>query len=138
MAVTIKDIAAKAGVSRGIVDRVLHNRKDVKSEVAKRILLIADKLGYIPNRAGKALAARKQPIRFGCLLPDRDNPFFNDVIKGFRRAEAELKDYGVSVELIHIRGFDTQTHITAIKKATKKGKSLLILLKRFFITRKAK
>lgn len=120
MTVTIKDIAAKAGVSRGTVDRALHNRKDVNPEVAKRIRRIVDAMGYIPNRAGKALAARKQPIRFGCLLPDKDNPFFNDVIKGFRRAEAELKDYGVSVELIHIRGFDVQTHIAAIKKAAKK------------------
>jgi len=51
MAVTIKDIAAKAGVSRGTVDRVLHNRKDVKPEVAKRILLIADKLGNCPCTA---------------------------------------------------------------------------------------
>ena len=120
MAVTIKDIAAKAGVSRGTVDRALHNRKDVNPEVAKRIRRIVDAMGYIPNRAGKALAARKQPIRFGCLLPDKDNPFFTDVIKGFRRAEAELKDYGVSIELIHIHGFDVQTHIAAIKKAAKK------------------
>ena len=120
MAVTIKDIAAKAGVSRGTVDRALHNRKDVNPEVAKRIRRLVDTMGYTPNRAGKALAARKQPIRFGCLLPDKGNPFFDDVIKGFRRAEAELKDYGVSVEPIHIRGFDAHTHITAIKKAAKK------------------
>ena len=77
MAVTIKDIAAKAGVSRGTVDRALHNRKDVNPEVAKRIRRIVDAMGYIPNRAGKALAARKQPIRFGCLLPDKSNPFYN-------------------------------------------------------------
>lgn len=36
MAVTIKDIALEAGVSRGTVDRVLHNRSGVNPEVAKK------------------------------------------------------------------------------------------------------
>lgn len=56
MAVTLKQIAELAGVSRGTVDRALYNRGRVKPEVAERIRKIADDLGYQPNRAGKALA----------------------------------------------------------------------------------
>jgi LacI family transcriptional regulator len=121
MAVTIKEIAAATGVSRGTVDRVLHNRKDVNPDVAQQIRELADKMGYIPNRAGKILAARKQQIRFGCMLPDEGNPFFDKVIDGFRRAESELKDYGVTVDIIHLRGFNVQTHIDAIKKMAAAG-----------------
>ena len=42
MAVTIKDIALEAGVSRGTVDRVLHNRSGVNPEVAKKVRKIYD------------------------------------------------------------------------------------------------
>lgn|SRR5574344_98301 len=116
MSITIKEIAAAAGVSRGTVDRVLHNRKGVNQDVAQEIQELADKLGYVPNRAGKILAARKQQIRFGCMLPDLGNPFFKGVIDGFRRAESELKDYGVSVDVIHLRGFDAKTHVETLQK----------------------
>ncbi len=118
MAVVIKDIAAAAGVSRGTVDRVLHNRAGVNPEVAQRVRRIADELGFVPNMAGKILAARKQPIQIGCLLPDIGNPFFDDIIAGFRRAEKELQDFGVSLHIEHIKGFNTETHIRAIQKLT--------------------
>ena len=41
MAVTMEDIARLAGVSRGTVDRALHNRGRINAEVAARILFIA-------------------------------------------------------------------------------------------------
>ena len=46
MAVTLQQIAEFAGVSRGTVDRALHNRGRVNPEVAARIRKIADELGY--------------------------------------------------------------------------------------------
>ena len=115
MAITIKDIAEAAGVSRGTVDRVLHNRSGVNAEVAQRVRDIAEKLGFVPNRAGKILAARKQPITFACLLPDKENPFFSEVIKGIRRAEKELSDYGVTVSIVHVKGYDPEIHEKAVQ-----------------------
>ena len=41
MAGTIKEIAEKAGVSRGTVDRALNHRGRVNAEVAERIFEIA-------------------------------------------------------------------------------------------------
>ena len=75
MAVTIKNIAKIANVSRGTVDRVLNNRDGVNHEAELRIRKIASDMEYKPNRAGKALAARKKLIKIGCLLPSVDNPF---------------------------------------------------------------
>lgn len=69
MAVTIRQIAVVAGVSRGTVDRVLHNRPGVKPEIAEHVRKISQDLGYEPNRAGKILAARKQPLKIGCFCP---------------------------------------------------------------------
>ncbi|MBP5401888.1 MAG: LacI family DNA-binding transcriptional regulator [Treponema sp.] len=127
MSVTIKDIALKAGVSRGTVDRVLHNRAGVNPEVAEKIRKLADEMGFIPNKAGKILAARKQPIKFACLLPARAKPFFEDVIKGFKRAQSELSDYGVSVDISFVKDFKTETHIKAITKLEQSGFSGLCL-----------
>lgn len=115
MAVTIRDIAKEAGVSRGTVDRVLHNRKGVNEEVAKKVREIADNLGFTPNLAGKVLARRKQPLRIGCLLPSIGNPFFDDVIAGFRQAERELSDFGVSLDITQIKSFDLDVHVKELK-----------------------
>lgn len=121
MAVKITDIAEKAGVSRGTVDRVLHNRGSVKPEVEERIRSIAKELGFVPNRAGKVLAAQKQKIKLCCLLPDVGNPFFEDVIKGFLKAQKELNDFNVTVEIKHVKGFSIEDHINKIKEVSEEG-----------------
>lgn len=127
MAVTIKDISKMANVSRGTVDRVLNNRGGVNREVELRIRKIAQDLGYKPNRAGKALAARKKPIKIGCLLPSVDNQFFNDVITGLKAAEKELSDYGLSLDLVLLKGYDVETHLETIQKLVDKGVDALCL-----------
>ncbi len=53
MGVTIRQIAEIAGVSRGTVDRAINNRGRIDSEVAKKILKIADELGYVPKHQKK-------------------------------------------------------------------------------------
>ena len=65
---TIKQIAEKAGVSRGTVDRVLNNRSGVNEETARKVLEIAKLLNYKPNKAGKALAAQKNKFQGQLLI----------------------------------------------------------------------
>lgn len=116
-----------ANVSRGTVDRVLNNRGGVNREVELRVKKIASDLGYKPNRAGKALAARKKPIKIGCLLPSVDNQFFNDVISGLRAAEKELSDYGLSLDLVLLKGYDVETHLDTIQSLVDRGADALCL-----------
>ena len=98
---TIKEIASLAGVSRGTVDRVLNKRGQVSPEKEKKILEIAKALNYTSNIAGKTLAARKKLLKFGYVLmsASTNNPFFLDVVDGIESRAADLKDYGVSVEI---------------------------------------
>ncbi len=49
MAVTIQQIADRAGVSRGTVDRALNNRGRINKEVAEKIREIASDMGYVPR-----------------------------------------------------------------------------------------
>ena len=58
---TIKDIAERAGVSRGTVDRVLNGRGEVSRDTKARVLFAVKELDYHPNKAGIALAAQKKP-----------------------------------------------------------------------------
>ena len=127
MKVTVKSLAQAAGVSRGTVDRVLHNRGGVKPEVVLKIQNLAKELGYIPNRAGKALATYKTPIKIGVMLPSIGNPFFDKVIDGVFQARDEFADLGVEVVLKEIEGFDFNAHLNAIDELLAKGCKALCL-----------
>ena len=105
MAVTIKKIAEKSGVSRGTVDRVLNNRGNVSPDTEAIVKKVAEELGYKPNIAGKALAARKKRYNIGIILCSEGNEFFDDVMKGIHRAEEESRDYGINVLMRTIKGY---------------------------------
>jgi len=107
MAVTSQQIAELAGVSRGTVDRALHNRGRVNPEVAARILKIAEDLGYQPNAIGQALTRAKKSFRLGAILQSAETPTMQDVAAGARQAAAELRDFGVEVEIREVQGRDT-------------------------------
>ena len=98
---TIKEIALLAGVSRGTVDRVLHNRGSVDPKKAKKVLEIARALEYSPNLAGKTLAAKKKQLKFGYILfgSTSSNPFFEDVVRAIKARADELAEFGVTVEI---------------------------------------
>ncbi|MGN0908423.1 MAG: LacI family DNA-binding transcriptional regulator, partial [Succinivibrio sp.] len=97
MTVTVKDLAEASGVSRGTVDRVLHERGSVRPEVALRIRALAREMGYVPNRAGRALAGMRRRYTVGVLLPSIGNVFFDDVLEGISTATREFADMGVDV-----------------------------------------
>lgn len=114
MAVTIKTIAELCGVSRGTVDRVLNKRGRVNSDTETLIREVAEQMGYTPNRAGKALAARKKALNIGAVLCAEGNAFFDDVVRGIRQAGKELEDYGVTLTLENCRGYDVDRQLDMI------------------------
>ncbi len=116
MAVTIKDIAQAAGVSRGTVDRVLNGRGRVSAQVAQRVRELAAEMKYSPNRAGRELAAIKRSIRMGLFLPGLENSFFGDVLRGAQAAAQSLSDYGVSLEIRQVKGYAVEDHVRALKE----------------------
>ena len=66
--VTLREIAKAANVSIGTVDRALNNRSGVNAESKRRVLQIADQLGYRPNRFASALSRRSE-IRICLVFP---------------------------------------------------------------------
>lgn len=97
MAVTIKQIAELAGVSRGTVDRVLNKRSGIKEETKIKVLKIAEELNYQPNFLGKALVQSKAPIKIGIILTPEYNPFIQEILEGIRVAENEFQAFGIEI-----------------------------------------
>ena len=59
MAVTIKDIAKKAGVSYSTVSRALNDLDTVNADTKKLVLKTAEELGYVPNTSAVNLKTRR-------------------------------------------------------------------------------
>lgn len=100
MKITMSQIANVVGVSRGTVDRALHNRKGVNPQIAEQILTVAKELGYRPNFAAQALKQQKK-LKLGFALP-QSGGFWQDVSKGIDQAVKELEDCNTE---IYVRRF---------------------------------
>jgi LacI family transcriptional regulator len=81
--VTLKDVAARAGVHPATVSRALNpeTRSLVSDETADRILAVADSLGYRPNTVARSLRTRRSNS-VGVLIPDLNNPLFPPIVRG--------------------------------------------------------
>lgn len=107
---TIKEIALKAGVSIGTVDRVLHNRGMVNAQTKERVEAVMRELNYRPNQAAQGLAARKKKLRISFFLPNiQHHPFFEKVAHAAEKKAKELEQYGVQVSFYQIHGYDDLT-----------------------------
>lgn len=87
MAVTIQQLAEACGVSRGTVDRALHNKKGVRPEVAARIQEMARMMGYISPRSCPVVAER--PVRIGVVLHTAISSFVKVLADYFRTYPAQ-------------------------------------------------
>ena len=81
MSITINDIAERAGVSLATVSRVMNNSGYVKEETRKKVMDIIEELNYVPNAIARSLSTSKSNS-IGVIVPDINNPFFGEVIKG--------------------------------------------------------
>lgn len=93
MAVTMKDVAERAGVSLPTVSRVINNTSFVHAETRARVLAAIEALQYIPN--GMAASLRKQRTKtLALLVPDSASSFWTTVLRG-AEDEAMARGYHV-------------------------------------------
>jgi LacI family transcriptional regulator len=95
------DIAKALGVSRGTVDRALHDRRGVNPLTKARVLQMAKTLGYMPNAAARALS-RRRGLRISINLPEHIAPFWDAVRAGI---EDEARTLGASGFELQFRTF---------------------------------
>jgi LacI family transcriptional regulator, galactose operon repressor len=91
--VTIRAVAALAGVSPSTVSRALNTPELVHAVTRQRVLECAERLGYRPNRAARSLVLGRTAT-IGLIVPDIANPFFAPFIKAVQ-AYLRGTDYAV-------------------------------------------
>lgn len=123
--VRIKDIAEKAGVSIGTVDRVLHNRGEVATHTKEKILKIAADMNYKPNLMARALKSKKRMQLVSLLpVPDEANLFWKHHLDGIKSAVNELEALQVQMHYFFFElhnASDFQTKTEEILKLTPDG-----------------
>lgn len=95
MAITIKDVAKKAGVATSTVSRTIQDHPSISEKTKKNVRLIMKELGYQPNLAARGLV-NKNTRTIGIILPVSDgaafqNPFFLEMIRGISKTCNEKK-----------------------------------------------
>ena len=119
--VRIKDIAEKAKVSTGTVDRVLHNRGRVSMQVKERVLKIAKELNYEPNLHARALVSKKE-YRIAAFIPDSSlDEYWGGPQEGIEKAGSELQQYGVVVTQHIFNQFDVETFRKTAEEVSNKA-----------------
>ena len=115
MAGTIQQIADKAGVSRGTVDRALNHRGRIAPEVAERIQGIADQMGYVTKTKRKD--KEKEIIaKIGVVTQLAHASFMLEINRGIREAREELKERGIQVLVKEVASVDAKEQLCAIEE----------------------
>src|ERR1700712_5581562 len=82
--ITLSDVAQLAGVSPITVSRALRGERAVDSDLVARVKDAAQKLGYVPDPAARALASR-HGSHVAVLIPMLSNALFVDLLEAVQR-----------------------------------------------------
>jgi LacI family transcriptional regulator len=98
--VTIRDVAARAGVSIATVSRVMRGTAPVAPETRRRVLASVNDLRFTPSSLGRLLAEGRHAAN-GIVFPDLSGPYYAEVILGYEEVAGEL---GQSVLILSTHG----------------------------------
>jgi LacI family transcriptional regulator len=112
MAVTIRDVAARAGVSVATVSRALNGSGPVGAATRRRIEEAAESLRYRPNSAARSLITRRTRM-LGVLLPDLFGEFFSELIRGVDQA-AQAAGYHLLLSSSHDDASDLEAALAGM------------------------
>ena len=97
--VTIKEVAAQAGVSVATISRVLNGKGPVRETTSRRVMETCQAMRFTPHGIARSLSLRRTHT-IGLLLPDLHGEFFSEVIRGID-AEARRTGYHLLVSGFH-------------------------------------
>ncbi|WP_367125325.1 LacI family DNA-binding transcriptional regulator [Streptomyces phytohabitans] len=101
---TLEQVARRAGVGRGTVSRVINGSPRVSDRTRTAVLRAVTELGYVPNRAARALAAGSTDA-IALVVPEPETrlfaePYFSGVLRG---VSSELADTDMQLLLTLVR-----------------------------------
>lgn len=100
---TIADIARRAGVSKGAVSYALNGQPGVSEATRRRIVAIAEEIGWNPNSAARALSgATANAVGLALCRPARIlgiEPFYMELISGLE-GELSARSYALTLQVV--------------------------------------
>ncbi|QFG20812.1 LacI family DNA-binding transcriptional regulator [Actinomadura sp. WMMB 499] len=101
---TLEEVAARAGVGRGTVSRVINGSPRVSAQARTAVLRAIDELGYVPNRAARTLVTRRTDT-VALVVAESDQrlfgePYFAGIVRGIGNG---LADTGLQLLLAMAR-----------------------------------
>ncbi len=122
-AVSIRDVAAAAGVSYQTVSRVINRHPSVKESTREQVLAVIQDLGFRPNRAARALAGG--PARAVTVLTSNTTRFgYAAVLQGIEEA-ARAAGFTVAVSVVESES--PAVVQDAVMRAVEPGAALVIV-----------
>ena len=125
--VRIKDIAERAGLSVGTVDRVIHGRTNVSKasyEIVKKVLA---EMNYEPNYVASALASNKT-YNFCALMPMHEkDSYWARVEKGLYKGVEFYKDFKIDFKIFEYDPFNDNTFREQCTKLMESGPFAVII-----------
>ncbi|HEV2348301.1 MAG TPA: LacI family DNA-binding transcriptional regulator [Terriglobia bacterium] len=88
MALQMKDVARRAGVSVTTVSHVMNKTRFVSPQTRQRVLEVIRELNYHKDAHARRLAVGRSDF-FGLIVSDIENPFFPEIVKSFESAALE-------------------------------------------------
>lgn len=119
MAITIKDIAERAGVTHSTVSRALHNSPLISAETTERVHKVALELGYLPSAAARSLKTH-QTHALGVVLSSIDDPFFSEILQGIEDV-AQANGYSLFIAASQRDPLREQTIVRAMREHSVDG-----------------
>ena len=98
MAVTLKEVALRAGVSRSAVSRTYTEGASVSAKTRKKVEKVAVELGYSPNILARSLTTRRTKL-IGLVSNNFHNPMFLQIFDLFTRG---LQERGLRPLLVNL------------------------------------
>ncbi|MEU1124418.1 LacI family DNA-binding transcriptional regulator [Streptomyces sp. NPDC005899] len=92
---TLEEVAARAGVGRGTASRVINGSPRVSAQTREAVEAAVAELGYVPNRAARALAGNRTDA-IALVVPESETrffaePYFSDIVRGVGAALADTE-----------------------------------------------
>ncbi|MDR8390319.1 LacI family transcriptional regulator [Aliifodinibius sp. S!AR15-10] len=114
---TIYDIAKEAGVSIATVSRVINKSEGIADKTRKKVLKVADELGYHPQAYAQGLARNKKNIIM-VVVPVLSNYFFMEVLAGI---QDEMTNYKYDLNIFNVGSNSEESMFHEVENILKRG-----------------
>jgi len=124
-AVTINDVALRAGVSVSTASKALCGKGRMGDDTRTRIIEVAKELGYKPNRAAQALS--RKTVHIAALLPNSPRQVQNLLIEGLEDAFRDFASFNINYRIIEYTESPDLTQVRELIKGLSGSIDALII-----------